>query len=292
MSKKIGVIGLQGGWSSERLLETVEAKTGYGRLIEMNHVAFDLSKGTVTHDDIDLMSLDALMVKKIGSKYSPDLMERMEILRFLQIQGQKIFSRPDIMFKAMDRLSCTAVLRHGGIPIPPTVITEDHKEAEKAIARFGRAVLKPIYTSKARGMILVDSGNDVKHKLEQFNDSGNKIIYIQKIVDLPGRDLGVVFLGGKYVATYARVKNGDSWNTTIRAGGKYEPYEPGENTLKLAQQAQDLFGLDFTSVDIAETPDGPVVFEVSAFGGFRGLQMAHDIDAAELYVDYVLEKLK
>jgi tetrahydromethanopterin:alpha-L-glutamate ligase len=34
-----------------------------------------------------------------------------------------------------------------------------------------------------------------------------------------------------------------------------------------------------------------VVFEVSAFGGFRGAKEGIGIDAAALYCDYVLEKL-
>jgi ribosomal protein S6--L-glutamate ligase len=44
-------------------------------------------------------------------------------------------------------------------------------------------------------------------------------------------------------------------------------------------------------VDVAETADGPVVFEVSAFGGFRGLKEGCAIDAAQRFVDYVIERL-
>jgi len=45
--------------------------------------------------------------------------------------------------------------------------------------------------------------------------------------------------------------------------------------------------MDFTTVDIAESDIGPIVFEVSAFGGFRGSKEGIGIDAAERYVDYV-----
>ena len=55
--------------------------------------------------------------------------------------------------------------------------------------------------------------------------------------------------------------------------------------------AQEPFGLTFTCVDVAETSPGPVVWEVSAFGGFRGLREARDIDAADLYVRFVLEQI-
>ena len=49
--------------------------------------------------------------------------------------------------------------------------------------------------------------------------------------------------------------------------------------------------MDFTTVDVADTDDGPIIFEVSAFGGFRGAKEGIGIDAAKLYVDYVLTEL-
>ncbi|MBN1234211.1 MAG: ATP-grasp family protein, partial [Candidatus Coatesbacteria bacterium] len=106
------------------------------------------------------------------------------------------------------------------------------------------------------------------------------------------KDFGLVFLGGKYLATYARLKSEGAWNTTIESGGKYIPYKASDEMIKCAEKAQSLFNLDFTCVDIAETDEGMFVFEVSAFGGFRGLMEANGIDAANLYVDYVMEKIK
>ncbi|MDX2316355.1 MAG: ATP-grasp family protein, partial [Gammaproteobacteria bacterium] len=57
-------------------------------------------------------------------------------------------------------------------------------------------------------------------------------------------------------------------------------------------KAQALFDMDFTTVDVAQTKDGPIVFEVSAFGGFRGAREGIGIDVAELYVDYVVNNLE
>ncbi len=290
-AKKIGVIGVQDGWSSEQLAKAVAERTGQRSLIEMDQLAFDLTTGTVCHHADDLTTYDALIVKKIGGAYSPELMDRMEILRFLSHTGVQIFSDPTSMLGVVDRMSCTVSLRIAGIPIPPTVITENIDEGIKAVRRYGRAVLKPLFTTKARGMILVDQDDNICDRLRTFKEEGNPLLYIQQLVTLPGRDLGLVFLGGKYLKTYARVNNGRSWNTTIRAGGRYEPFEPAQELIDLASRAQSVFNLDFTCVDVAETPDGPVVFEVSAFGGFRGLQEAHGMNAAEYYTDYVIEQV-
>lgn len=116
-------------------------------------------------------------------------------------------------------------------------------------------------------------------------------MYIQRKLDLPGKDLGLMFLGGSYLGTYARISKNTSWNTTINSGGHYENYVPSQDIIDIAQRAQALFKLDFTTVDVAETDQGPVVFEVSAFGGFRGGLEGSGIDVAALYTDYVINRI-
>jgi ribosomal protein S6--L-glutamate ligase len=141
-------------------------------------------------------------------------------------------------------------------------------------------------------MKVIKRDDDVRSGIEEFMKSGHEILYIQKVIDIPEKDFGLVFIGGEYVATYARVKNRSSWNTCINSGGKYQPFEPSEDMIELARKAQSIFGLDFTCVDIAQTKDELYVFEVSAFGGFRGLKDAYGIDAASMYLDHVLKELE
>lgn len=288
---RIGVVGVADGWSSLRLTDAVRERCGQADLFEPRRLALDLTAATVRHGAVELTDFDALIVKKLGSRYAPHLLDRLEILRYLETRGVRVFSRADSIARLIDRMSCTVVLGAAGIPMPETLLTEDLDEAVDAVARFGAAVLKPLFTSKARGMMIVESGREARDRLADFQESGNRMLYLQRRIPLPGRDLGVVFLGGEYVASYARVASGSAWNTTTTSGGKYRPADPGDEILSLAHRAQALFDLDFTCVDVAEGPDGPVVFEVSAFGGFRGLLEAHNIDAAKLYVDYVLRRL-
>lgn len=289
---KIGVVGVPGSWSSENLAKTVEEKTDFKCLIDMSKIFFNLENGQVSYGNINLASLDALIIKKIGAPYSPHLLDRLEILNTLSETGLKIFSKPKNIMSLLNRLSCTVRLRQGNIPMPPTVITEDVDQAMETVKTFGKAILKPLYTSKARGMIVLEYDRGARFDIERYMDAGNRVIYIQKFLPINGRDFGIAFLGGKYLATYARVANKNSWNSTIISGGRYEPYNPSDEIISLANKAQTLFNLDFTCVDLAETPDGPKVFEVSAFGGFRGLLDANGIDSAALYTDYVIEKIK
>ena len=288
--KKIAVVGVSEGWSSELLADTVAEKTGYRLLVDMAHARLDLAEGKLWYHDTDLTGLDAIIIKKIAPSYSPDVLDRLEMLRFASAKVPT-FSKASSILRLIDRLSCTVTLRQGGIPMPDTTITEDPEEALTAVRQYGRAVFKPLYSTKARGMTVIEDSPQAPTAIQAFLNAGNNIMYIQRMVQHPGKDLGVTFLGGQYVATYARQGSGKSWDTTTRTGGKYVGYQPSQEIIDLAHKAQALFDMAFTCVDVVETPDGPLIYEVSAFGGFRGLRDACNIDAASRYVDWVLEEI-
>ncbi|MCV6584241.1 MAG: GAK system ATP-grasp enzyme [Marinibacterium sp.] len=291
MTRKIGVVGTPGKWSTEALADAFEAWTGQRYVIDMGRVVLDLASGRLCCDDLDLRELDAVVIKKIAEDYSADALDRLELLRVLEAQGVRVFSPADSVLRLIDRLACTVTLANAGLPMPPTTVTEDAGAALQVVRDYGRAVLKPLYSTKARGMVLIDgSAPEAAAQIAEFQ-AQNPMMYIQKQVDLSGQDLGMVFLNGDYVCTYARVKAGDSWNTTIAAGGHYAPYEPDLELIELGRRAQAPFGLTFTTVDIALTPDGPIVFEVSAFGGYSGAQKGCGVDAAALVADHVLREL-
>jgi tetrahydromethanopterin:alpha-L-glutamate ligase len=290
---RIGVIGLPGKWSSEALADAVQARTGERLLFDMTDVRLDLADNSLWHGDRNLCELDALIVKKISAEYSPHTLDRLEMLRAAESAGVRVFSPALSILRLIDRLSCTVTLRNAGIPMPETRVTGNPADAAEAVRDFGEAVFKPLYSTKARGMCVLGADlpeAELQARIEEFR-SNNPVMYIQRKLDLPGHDLGLVFLGGRYLGCYARVGSKDTWNTTIHSGGRYRAFDAPDSMIELAERAQGLFDLDFTTVDIAETADGPVVFEVSAFGGFRGAKEGIGIDAAAQYCDYVIETL-
>ncbi len=290
---KIGVVGIPGKWSTEALADAVEAATGFRLVIDMAGVCAELDSGRLLYSGQDLCRLDALVVKKISESYSPQVLDRLEMLRQLERAGVRVFSKVERIIRLIDRLSCTLSLYNAGIPMPPTRVTEDPSIAAGIVAEFGSAVFKPLYSTKARGMTLIDADQDPQRIAEQIETfrGQNPVMYIQKRLALPGKDLGMVFLDGDYLGSYARVSGSDAWNTTIRSGGHYEGFEADAGLVALARRAQAIFGLDFTTVDVAQTEQGPVVFEVSAFGGFRGALQGMGVDVPPRYVAYILEEL-
>jgi tetrahydromethanopterin:alpha-L-glutamate ligase len=290
VSPRIGVVGVAGGWSTKVLLQAVEERTGARPLVELRRCRLDTVTGRVTCGDLDVSGLDALIVRKLGLRYGPHLLDRLELLSFLQRSGVRVYSDADRIGTLINRLACTLRLRSAGIAVPPTVITEQVAVAARAVESFGVAVLKPVYSTKARGMVVVRADDPALVRRLRAFSSKHRVLYVQAWRQLPGRDLGLVFVGGRHVGTYARVSGG-AWNTTVRAGGHYAPHDPSPEVVALAERAQEAFGLAFTTVDVVESAAGPEVLEVSAFGGFRGLSVAVGLNLGPLLVDHVCRSL-
>ena len=290
---RIAVIGIPGKWSTEVLAERIAAKIGACPVIDMAEVTFQSSAGALTAHGLNLNEFDGLVVKKISQQYSPSTVDRLELLRVAEAQGVRVFSPASSMLRLIDRLSCTVTLQNHSIPMPDTCVTESISDAIAFIQGAGEAVLKPLFSTKARGMTVLDaseSDDQLSVALTSFQQD-NPVLYLQRKIALSGRDMGLMFLGGEYLGAYARVAQTGAWNTTIHCGGKYEAVDPDASVIAMAFRAQELFQMDFTTVDVAETDDGPICFEVSAFGGFRGGLEGTGIDVAEHYAQYVLGSL-
>ncbi|MFO7993918.1 MAG: GAK system ATP-grasp enzyme [Marinobacter sp.] len=292
-NKQVAVIGTPGKWSTEVLADRLEKMTGFRCVVDMHEVVLELESGRLLYKGRVLNDLDGVVIKKISEVYSPAADDRIRMLTCLQADGVRCFSAPGQVSRLINRLEGTSALARAGIPLPLTRVTENTEAAMAIVRDFGKAILKPLYSTKARGMEILNAADDPsvnRHKLICFAEA-HGLFYLQRFVNLGGQDLGMVFLGGDYLCTYARVGEEGAWNTTIHSGGKYQAYDASPELIELGRKAQSCFDLSFTTVDIALTDEGPVVFEVSAFGGFSGALKGCGIDAAEKLCAHVLQEL-
>jgi tetrahydromethanopterin:alpha-L-glutamate ligase len=291
MTLRIAVAGVPGAWSTERLRDALAACGADAIVVDASACTVDLSGGAVLFDGDDAGRLDAVVVKKLGRTTDPLLPSRVQVLFQLEHRGVRVFSRPRAIADANDRYRMTQRLGQSGIPIPRTAVAETVWAADAVIRDFGRAVLKPLFTSKGRGMLLLDRAKPYRLALRRWQSTWRMPFYLQEFVPHAGRDIGAVVLNGRVLGAYYRVARGSRWLTTTAAGGAYEPCEVTPEMAGLAVRAADVFGLEFTGVDLVETPGGYLVYEVSAFGGFAGLWRSQGIDAAKAYAEYVVHAL-
>jgi ribosomal protein S6--L-glutamate ligase len=244
----------------------------------------DLNSGAVTLAGRDLAELDAIVVKKLAPQNDPAARLRLHLLRDLERRGVRVFSRPDVVERVMDRYAMNMAMARSGLPLPRTFSLETHGGLTAALSILGKAVVKPVYTSKGQGMFLADDATD----LEQTWQANRGRWLVQEFVRSPGRDIGACVLGGRYIGAFYRVAAAGEWMTTTAAGGRYEACELSAEGIAIAVKAADICGLDYTVADLVESPEGLRIYEVSAFGGFTGLWQSQGQDVAWLYAQHIL----
>ncbi len=286
---RIWVSGVSGGWSGEKMVAALSKLQVDTRLIHLSECSHDLLSGRIECNGEDLTSLDGLVVRKMGDPIDPLTPTRINLLRRLERRGVRVFSPAAAIEEANDRYRMSLRLAELGVPIPETVVTESVDEAMHLVERWDRAVVKPLLTSKGRGMQLLSSDGAYRLSLKNWSHRGSSPFYVQRYV-AAARDIGVAILGSQILGAYQRVAAAGAWQTTIRAGGHYEPFAPDSRVSRLALEAAQPFGLDFTVVDLVQSGDDWLVYEVSAFGGFSGL-WASGIDAASRLANYVVANI-
>lgn len=284
---KIAVSGIQGAWSSERLAERLRERGADAFVFSPGDVVHDLVSGAVLWRGCDLREAAAVAVKKLADQSDGGGRLRLHPLRALESAGVRVFSPVDAIDRAMDRYRMTMMLVGAGLPVPATLAAEGPAAIATALERLGDCVLKPVFTSKGRGMVRVSRASVAAMALE----SGTQVL-LQQFVEAPGRDIGATVVGGKFLGAFYRVARAGEWMTTTAAGGRYERCDLNERGIELAERAARLFGLDYTVVDLVEQGDDFLIYEVSAFGGFRGLSEASGADAAAAYADHIMRSLE
>jgi ribosomal protein S6--L-glutamate ligase len=285
----VGVAGIPDAWSTERLAASLRDEGIDSFVLSLADVVHDLGTGAVRHGERDLRAVDGIAVKKLGSQADATTRLRLHALRELEGAGVRVFSPVDVIDRAMDRYRMTMMLVEAGIPVPETRAVASETGLRAAVAELGDCVVKPIYTSKGRGMVRVTDGNLDGCDLGQ--ETGGHEWLVQRFVDAPGRDIGATVVGGRFVGAFYRVAAEGDWMTTTARGGRYAPCELSAVGIELAERAAQSCGLDYTVVDLVEQGDGFLAYEVSAFGGFRGLFEASGIDASQAYARHIRAEL-
>lgn len=289
MNKQIAIIGKPGAWSTEHLSKKLRAQNFEVQIFNAKEIHFNSKLNKTAVSGICLDKFDAVVIKKLGD-YQPEIIDRLNLLLLAENNGLKFYSAPSKLLKMISRISCSTALLNEGIPMPNTFIGESVDEALNWIKDKHKVVFKPNFSTKAKGMEVIDSDSVREKDLNNLKaDFG--FLYLQEKLNIGDRDYGLAFIGDRYIGAYARVASKESWNTTTKDGGHYASCDLSEDIIAVAKKAKNTFNLDFCSVDVAIVNNKPVVFEVSAFGGFNGLFKGANIDAAELLAQKISSDL-
>jgi tetrahydromethanopterin:alpha-L-glutamate ligase len=219
---------------------------------------------------------------------SEDMPYRLDVLCNLERSGLKVVNPPEAIRTAANKHMCSYLFREHGLPTPDTILTTDLDAALAAIRDWGRAVVKPIYGFKGMDIhCVVDDEHSVKLLGSVIDTRG--VLYLQRFISNPGRDIRVFVIDGDVPAAIYRVAPPGSWINNLSRGGSHKRCEVTGEIAGLAIDAAQAVGAVYAGVDLIEGEDGLQILEVNGTPSGRGIYEACGVNMAQDIVKCVLD---
>lgn len=290
----IGIVGINAqGWRTNQLTASLKR-----RRVSVLHFSFpeltgDVSdKGTsVSINNIDVVEdLSGVIVHSVGRGSLEEIILRMDLLHTLTRRGVCVINPPKAIEKCVDKYYALSLLRENGLPVPPTMVTENVEEALRGFDKLGGdVVLKPLFGSRGVGSTRI-ANRDIAERIFKAVRFHHGVLYLQQFIPHGVSDLRTFVIGDRVVAAMKRV--GDSWKTNVSQGAHPVTLQLDEKLAALTIRAAVTVGCEFAGVDILEGPQGPLIIELNSQPGWQGLQSVTDRNIADCIIDHLLSKVK
>ncbi|MCP8311454.1 MAG: RimK family alpha-L-glutamate ligase [Candidatus Methylarchaceae archaeon HK02M1] len=245
----------------------------------------------VTNTEIDILKeLNAILIRPIGRGSLEEIIFRLDVLRRLEKKGLLVINPPRSIEISADKYRSLSLMEEEGIPVPPTIATEDSEAALRAFQELdGDVIIKPIFGSRGMGIGRV-TDPETAWRIFHTLSYTRHVLYIQKFIPHGTRDMRLFVVGDRVIAAMYREAN--SWKTNIDRGARPIPFEPSEELEDLAVKVAKTIGCKVSGVDVMESEEGYVVNEINSQPGFKGLQLVTKINIADEIVDYIVENIR
>ncbi len=274
-------------WSTRQLLKAVERHGHEPSFIQTEHVRLVVAG----HDDVQYNGVSirdhGIFIPRIGRSLTD--FGKM-FLRQLELMHLKTTLSSDGLITARNKFLAIQSLREAHIPIPRSILLASRPDVVEA-AHFVHypAILKILSGTQGIGVMRVKSFEETAAIVDTMRSFG-EVMLLQEYIPNPGIDIRAFVVGDEVIGSMKRVAQMHEWRSNIHLGAKGMPIELDGHAKEIAVRASRAVGLEISGVDMIFRGDEPVVLEVNASPGFRGLLQATHINAADAMVDYAIEK--
>ena len=113
-------------------------------------------------------------------------------------------------------------------------------------------------------------------------------IFLQQFIsEANGEDIRLIVVGSKVVASMKRKSKLDDFRSNVHQGAETEAITPTEKERNMAISATKYLGLGVAGVDLIRSKKGPLLIEVNASPGLRGIEAATNVNVAKEIINYV-----
>ncbi len=269
-------------WHSRRLIKAFAAEGAEAVCVSLRNCGFRTGQGYGLYiPGFDDVAPDAAFVRQIAEGSFEQVTMRLGLLHALREIGVPVYNDARAAERCVDKSTTSFLLHRHGVPTPDTWAVESAEQARVIVAaeaRPGRPlVVKPLFGSQGRGLLLVESADDLPPAAELGD-----VFYLQRFVAGPTagwRDWRVFVVGGRAIA--AMIRHGVEWRTNAARGALCEGAAASGPLAELAVAAAGAVGAGYAGVDIIGDAAGRLlVLEVNSMPAWKSLQQVSDTDIA------------
>ncbi|MCS7111936.1 MAG: RimK family alpha-L-glutamate ligase [Ignisphaera sp.] len=284
-------------WSIRQIMLAIEelgASSMYLRPSGITSIIGGNDSHLVYSNTLKPFEIDGVILRDLGVTTTIEIfLRRIDIFRHIEELGVPVVNSVNSYIVARDKYLSLLLLSKAGIPTPKTAVVEDFYSATKLAESWGKVVVKPLIGSMGFGIIKAEDPDTV-YNIARTLSQLRQPIYIQEYIEKPGRDIRILVIGDEIVAAYYRVQQSvENWKTNIAQGARVDVIEKlNEELESLSFKILKTLNLYYAGIDVAETKNGYVVFEVNASPQWRGVQRAVGINPAKKLAKYVISLTK
>lgn len=191
--------------------------------------------------------------------------------------------------RARNKVSTLQLMSKKGISVPKTVFSINPNNVEDQIELLGGApvIIKLQEGTQGKGVILAESKKSAKSVIDTLYNMNTSILLQEYIAEANGEDLRIIVVGHKIVASMMRTSGLDDFRSNVHRGADTQRVQLTPREKFMALNATKYLGLGVAGVDLIRSKKGPLLIEVNASPGLKGIEAATGVNVARSIVQFV-----
>lgn len=211
------------------------------------------------------------------------------VVRQFEMMGVFSTNRSQAIARARDKLRSLQLLAAKGIGLPVTGFARSTSDIAGLIQMVGGAplVVKLLEGTQGVGVVLAETYKAAESVIAAFQQLEANILVQEYIAEAGGADIRAVVVDGKVVAAMKRQGAEGEFRSNLHRGGTASKIKLTPEERSTALRSAKILGLGVAGVDMLRSNHGPLVMEVNASPGLRGIEEATHKDVAGAIIDFV-----
>ncbi|MDD1760833.1 MAG: RimK family alpha-L-glutamate ligase [Methanothrix sp.] len=278
-------------WTAQALLASFARKGMDPIFLNFSDLSATISNSSSSRfrcAGVDLLDLDALVVRDMGKSGANDVSFRIETLQALMDSGVPVINPPKAIARAANKFATSLALQNADVPTLKTFVTTSFSEAKTALQDFGKAVSKPLFGFKGKGIMLLEDGIAADLSRLESIIKAEGLVYLQEFIHLDNpRDIRAFVVNGRVQGAIYRNAPPGQWISNLARGGRPTACSLSAELEGLAGRAAEVVGAVYCGVDLLETPQGLSVIEVNGTPSGKGIFEALGVDVTAAIAEHV-----